>query len=200
MKNDRFRHNSNNHTNKGFTLAELLIVVAIIAVLVAIAIPIFNKQIEKSREAYDIATMRQAASAAIDLYYSGVSDKPSAQAAGLSWSDQGGYAGNNAYGAYEPGSGKFYKSRQALPSSSQTYGKGTAVDGGTEYEMGNPNGAYKADQDYTNAVVMVAIYPNSSPPRADIYWKNNKGNTNYVGGNTGSGSNNPKYCISIPLS
>ena len=29
-----------------FTLAELLIVVAIIAVLVAIAIPIFNKQIE----------------------------------------------------------------------------------------------------------------------------------------------------------
>ena len=41
-------------------------VVAIIAVLVAIAIPIFNKQLEKSREAYDIATMRQAASAAVE--------------------------------------------------------------------------------------------------------------------------------------
>ena len=38
--------------NKGFTLAELLIVVAVIAVLVAISIPIFNKQIEKSREAH----------------------------------------------------------------------------------------------------------------------------------------------------
>lgn len=34
----------------GFTLAELLIVVAIIAVLVAIAIPIFTSQLEKSRE------------------------------------------------------------------------------------------------------------------------------------------------------
>ena len=35
---------------KGFTLAELLIVVAIIAVLVAIGIPIFTSQLEKSRE------------------------------------------------------------------------------------------------------------------------------------------------------
>ena len=44
--------------NKGFTLAELLIVVAIIAVLVAIAIPIFNSQLEKSRESTDIANVR----------------------------------------------------------------------------------------------------------------------------------------------
>ena len=46
--------------NKGFTLAELLIVVAIIAVLVAIAIPIFTTQLEKSREATDIANVRSA--------------------------------------------------------------------------------------------------------------------------------------------
>jgi prepilin-type N-terminal cleavage/methylation domain-containing protein len=40
---------------KGFTLAELLTVVAIIAVLVAISIPIFTSQLEKSREAVDLA-------------------------------------------------------------------------------------------------------------------------------------------------
>ena len=48
----------NRKTKTGFTLSELLIVVAIIAVLVAIAIPVFKDQIEKSREASDIANIR----------------------------------------------------------------------------------------------------------------------------------------------
>ena len=43
---------------KGFTLAELLIVVAIIAVLVAIAIPILNDKLEKARRAVDMHTAR----------------------------------------------------------------------------------------------------------------------------------------------
>lgn len=47
---------------KGFTLAELLIVVAIIAVLVAIAIPVFSNQLEKSRRAVDMHTARSIAS------------------------------------------------------------------------------------------------------------------------------------------
>ncbi|MGO4948270.1 prepilin-type N-terminal cleavage/methylation domain-containing protein [Blautia sp. Sow4_E7] len=44
----------------GFTLAELLVVVAIIAVLVAVSIPIFTSQLEKSREATDLANVRSA--------------------------------------------------------------------------------------------------------------------------------------------
>ena len=48
------------NNNKGFTLAELLIVVAIIAVLVAIAIPVFSGQLEKSREATDASNIRAA--------------------------------------------------------------------------------------------------------------------------------------------
>lgn len=52
--------NNSKKNKKGFTLAELLIVVAIIAVLVAIAIPVFNSQLEKSREATDMANIRAA--------------------------------------------------------------------------------------------------------------------------------------------
>ena len=44
--------------SKGFTLAELLIVVAIIAVLVAISIPVFTSQLEKARESVDEANIR----------------------------------------------------------------------------------------------------------------------------------------------
>ena len=47
-------------SREGFTLAELLIVVAIIAVLVAVAIPVFGSQLEKSREAADLANVRAA--------------------------------------------------------------------------------------------------------------------------------------------
>lgn len=56
------------NNKKGFTLAELLIVVAIIAVLVAIAIPIFTSQLEKSREATDIANVRAAYAEVVTSY------------------------------------------------------------------------------------------------------------------------------------
>lgn len=45
---------------KGFTLAELLVVVAIIAVLVAIAIPVFGSTLTKAKAAADLANVRAA--------------------------------------------------------------------------------------------------------------------------------------------
>ena len=44
--------------NKGFTLAELLIVVAIIGVLVAISIPVFSSQLHRAKVATDWANLR----------------------------------------------------------------------------------------------------------------------------------------------
>ena len=43
---------------RGFTLMEMLIVVAVIAILVAVAIPVYNAQMHKARVATDWANLR----------------------------------------------------------------------------------------------------------------------------------------------
>lgn len=53
---------------KGFTLAELLVVVAIIGVLVAVSIPIFTSQLKKARIATNQANARAAYAAAAADY------------------------------------------------------------------------------------------------------------------------------------
>ena len=191
-----------NRTNKkhGFTLAELLIVVAIIGVLVGIYVPIINKQIEKAREAHDIYTMRTAASAAISLYYAGVSDEKSAQASGLKWWQNDGKDQANAAGVYDPKTGKFHpiKSDDAGP---YKCGKGTKTNAGTNFTMGNSNGAYAPGEDYTDAALLVSIYPLGNNKHVDVYWKHTEGKDTkgkYVGGQTSA--NNPKYSIRVPLS
>ena len=184
------------YDKKGFTVAELLIVVAIVGILVAISIPILNEQLEKAREAHDIATMRAAASAAIEMYYAGVHDSKSASDAGMNWNGNDTGVTSNAYAAYDPKTSKFYKNRSDLPASSSTYGKGTKKDGGTGgIPTANPNGAYCNTEDYTNAVAMVSIYPNAKPARVDVYWKHNAGSQigKYVG--DASSTNIPKYSL-----
>ena len=56
------------NNKKGFTLAELLIVVAIIAILVAISIPVFAGKLESARESTDKANERAAKAAALNVY------------------------------------------------------------------------------------------------------------------------------------
>lgn len=76
---------------KGFTLMEMLIVVAIIAILIAIAIPTFTAQLEKARQAADIANIRSAYSEAMVKYLNGeepyTSTVKSATAHTKNWAD-----------------------------------------------------------------------------------------------------------------
>lgn len=53
---------------KGFTLMEMLIVVAIIAVLVAIAVPTFNSSLGSAKKAADEANMRTAKIVASSMF------------------------------------------------------------------------------------------------------------------------------------
>lgn len=96
------------NNKRGFTLAELLIVVAIIAVLVAISIPIFTSQLEKSREATDLANLRSAYAAATTKY---LSEDITTE--------------TNVY--YNAGTGALAAEKTGIAG----YGKGTATDGGT---------------------------------------------------------------------
>lgn len=60
--------------DKGFTLIEMLIVVAVIAVLVGIAIPVFAQQKEKSANETDAYNAKQIA-AQLEYYYTANPDK-----------------------------------------------------------------------------------------------------------------------------
>lgn len=57
-------------SQRGFTLAELLIVIAVIGILTAIAIPVFSRQMEGARQAADEANLRQGISLAQAEYLS----------------------------------------------------------------------------------------------------------------------------------
>ena len=145
------KHNNKLFARSAFTLAELLIVLAIVGVLVAVSIPIFTFQLEKSREATDIANMRAAKSLAVELFYSGVYDKNSAQANGLTWWND--VNGNNACGVYDPETGTISNISPKNWPKAKAYGEGMATDGFNEYF------GYCSTSDYTGAVIQITIYP-----------------------------------------
>ena len=109
-------------SKKGFTLAELLIVVAIIGVLVGISIPIFTSQLEKSREATDIANLRAAKAAFTSMYLDGDVDT------------------NKTY-YYDADAGKIVETKPT------GYGEGTATTGSaSNTQMGYKPGVAVTDQ------------------------------------------------------
>lgn len=80
---EKFRKNA-----KGFTLIEMLVVVAIIAILVAVSIPLVNMSLDRARSAADQANER-AAKAKVMLAYLGMEEYENYEAGngGFFWYD-----------------------------------------------------------------------------------------------------------------
>lgn len=119
-------------SKKGFTLAELLVVVAIIAVLVGVSVPIFTAQLEKSRESTDLANARAAKAAAVAAFLGN------------------GETTTKTY-YYDAVNGAVKNASTGITG----YGKGTTADGG------NSNAAlgYVSTTAYTDEVCNVTITP-----------------------------------------
>ena len=69
MKKLKERLSAKLSKNGGFTLIEMLIVVAIIAILVVVSIPLVTTSLDKAKEATDDANLRSAKAAAIIDYF-----------------------------------------------------------------------------------------------------------------------------------
>lgn len=129
---------------KGFTLAELLIVVAIIAVLVAVSVPIFSSKLEKAKEATDVANMRAAKAAAVSEYLSGDFDPA-----------------NKEY-LYDADAGLLRPTTEAIAG----YGQGTGTDGGVKYDN------YDNSKPYKDQIIKVTITAEtkSTEPAIVVEW------------------------------
>lgn len=125
----RFKEKFN---KKGFTLAELLIVVAIIAVLVAVSVPVFNSKLERAREATDIANLRAAKVAVSADYLNG----------DIKVGDTG-----KVVVYYDADNGIIKTTSTGI----NAYGQGTKVDGKTSYS------SYKTDSENQNKIIQITI-------------------------------------------
>lgn len=127
-------------------LAELLILVAIIGVLVAISIPIFTSQLEKAREATDVANMRAAKAEASADYLSADLDT-------TVWK----VTGTTATAYYDAAKGVMVKDAPT-----NKYGKGTKADGKTSYD------GYEVTGDYTSSAIKAEV--NTETGAITISW------------------------------
>lgn len=142
----------NKRNHKGFTLAELLVAVAIIAVLVSLAIPMFTKQLEQARESQDINNMRDAY-ALFDAYTRSNTKKINGKKA-------------KEFTASNP---CYYDGDDITTTTPTTpLGKGTTQDGGSKEYYSCSDEYYDNTKDYTNSVLV--CWYDTSDETIHVHW------------------------------
>lgn len=144
----------------GFTLVEMLIVVAIIAILIAVSIPMVNSALEKSREAVDAANERNARAVATITFMTASKTKDDADnATGI------GTDGGKAY--YSVGSG----TGATADTTTGTLVKEKSSVNGDGYGQGTKSGDVKEDHKGMIIEVEVTAPSDTNPdPQISIKW------------------------------
>lgn len=144
----------------GFTLVEMLVVVAIIAILIAVSIPMVNAALEKAREAVDASNERNARSLASIMYLT--ADKKKDTTSGPFIGTDGGEA------FYSVGNGKTDK--DADTTTGTLVGKYTDIKGGG-YGKGTLAGDVSANN--VGLAIKVTVAPptgTETEPTISIEW------------------------------
>ena len=144
----------------GFTLVEMLIVVAIIAILIAIAIPMVNSALERAREATDAANERAAIGLASIAFMANEKGSAEDTKTGIDSS-----RGGTAYYLVEKGTTSSNSSTGGQLLAEKASGKTYVA-----YGKGTPAGDINANN--ASKVIQIKVTPGtaSADPKYEIVW------------------------------
>lgn len=132
--------------NRGFSLVEVIIILAIMVTFLMLLLPMYFKYIEKSKEATDVTNLKNIYTAAEAML---------------------------ANGEYVPGGSYVYVNEclALLNDNAYSYGVGTSTNGGTLYveEDGTTTEKYDPSKSYKDGYAVV-VFPTESDQDVTVYW------------------------------
>lgn len=135
-----------NNGSRGFSLVEMIIVIAITAILVGVLAPMFIKYVESSRESVDIQNMDAAFQLASAMY------AEEHETVGTYYY----YFEGDEIGKVAPAGG---------------YGKGTAMDQQHKYDNACcSEGEYDSSQDYNGRYIMIIFPEPDGEMKVHVHW------------------------------